>query len=84
MNTVSRKDGVRFALIGCGDIGILRARALVRTSGCRLVAAADTDVAKANTVASLVPGAVAVADWSEAVHRADVDAVIVSTPPSLH
>ncbi len=77
-------DVVRFALIGCGDIGILRARALARAPGCRLVAAADTDVAKASNVASLVPGAVALTDWRDAVRREDVDAVIVSTPPSLH
>jgi predicted dehydrogenase len=75
---------VRFALIGCGDIGILRAKALVQAAGCRLVAAADTDAAKARTVASLSPGAVAVTNWREAIQRPDVDAVIVSTPPSLH
>lgn len=78
-------DGaIRFALIGCGDIGILRAKALARTPGCRLVVTADTDSAKASNVASLVPGAVAVTDWREAVNRADVDAVVISTPPSLH
>lgn len=84
MNTVSRLDGIRFALIGCGDIGILRAKALSQAGGCRLVAAADSDVAKASNVASLVQGTAAVADWRQAIHRADVDAVIVSTPPSMH
>ena len=84
MNTVSRVDGIRFALIGCGDIGILRAKALAQAAGCRLVAAADSDAAKATRVASIVPGAIAVTDWREAIHRSDVDAVIVSTPPSLH
>jgi len=74
----------RFALIGCGDIGILRARALARVSGCRLVVAADADATKATAVAALVPGAVGVTDWRAAVNRPDVDAVIVSTPPSLH
>ncbi len=77
-------DGIRFALIGCGDIGILRAKALLQAGGCRLVAAADSDSAKARTVAALASGAVAVTDWREAIHRSDVDAVIVSTPPSLH
>jgi predicted dehydrogenase len=77
-------DVVRFALIGCGDIGILRAKALARSNGCRLVVAADTDGAKASAIAALVPGAVAVTDWREAIARLDVDAVIVSTPPSLH
>ncbi len=81
---MSEGAAVRFALIGCGDIGILRAKALARTPGCRLVVAADTDPAKAQAVASLVPGTTAVTDWRAAVRRADVDAVIVSTPPSLH
>ncbi len=75
---------LRFALIGCGDIGILRAQALARAAGCRLVVTADTDAAKAATVAAIVPGAVSVADWRLAIARDDVDAVIVSTPPSLH
>jgi predicted dehydrogenase len=77
-------DDVRFALIGCGDIGILRAKALTQAAGCRLVAAVDSDAAKAKNVASLAPGSIALTDWREAVNRSDVDAVIVSTPPSLH
>jgi predicted dehydrogenase len=75
---------LRFALVGCGDIGILRAKALVQTPGCQLVATADTDMAKAQASAALSPGAVAFTDWREAVRRQDVDAVVVSTPPSLH
>lgn len=75
---------MRFALIGCGDIGILRARALARADGCSLVVAADTDASKANAVAALVPGASGITNWREAVRRDDVDAVIVSTPPSMH
>ena len=81
---MNKSGAVRFALIGCGDIGILRAKALARAPGCELVAAADTDQQKAATIASLVPGAVALTDWREAVSRPDVDAVIISTPPSLH
>ena len=75
---------VKVALVGCGDIGILRAKALARGNGLQLVVAADTDAGKANVAASLVPGAVAVTDWRDAIRRADVDVVIVSTPPSLH
>ena len=75
---------LRFALIGAGDIGILRARALARTAGCRLVAVADTNLAKAQAAAALVPGAVALADWRGVVRSPDVDAIVVSTPPSWH
>jgi predicted dehydrogenase len=81
---MTKAGEIRFALIGCGDIGILRAKALAQAPGCKLVAAADTDAAKAARVASLVPGAVAVTNWREAIGRQDVDAVVVSTPPSLH
>ncbi|HEX6314198.1 MAG TPA: Gfo/Idh/MocA family oxidoreductase [Gemmatimonadaceae bacterium] len=75
---------LRFALIGCGDIGILRARALLESRNCRLLVAVDNDAARAATVAALSPGVVALTDWREAIRREDVDAVIVSTPPSLH
>ena len=75
---------VKVALVGCGDIGILRAKALARGNGLQLVVAADTDAGKANLAASQGPGAVAVTDWRDAIRRADVDVVIVSTPPSLH
>ena len=77
-------DALRVALVGCGDIGILRARALALGPSCRLMVTADTDAAKAANVAAIVPGAAHVTDWRLAIARDDVDAVIVSTPPSLH
>jgi len=84
VSAADKRGPIRFALIGCGDIGILRARALARADGCSLVVAADTDASKANAVAALIPGASGITNWREAVRRDDVDAVIVSTPPSLH
>lgn len=74
---------LRFGLIGCGDIGRLRADALRKTPGCRLTAVADVDPRKAQEVAG-TSGAAALADWRDLVRRPDVDAVIVSTPPHLH
>lgn len=75
---------LRVAIVGCGDIGILRAKALAQSPGCQLVVTADTDSAKARASAALVPGAEAMTDWRQAVKREDVDAVVISTPPSLH
>jgi predicted dehydrogenase len=79
-------DGLlRFALIGCGDIGVLRAAALAKAPSCRLVAAADVDLARASRLARLYGGtAIATADWRDVITRPEVDAVIVSTPPVLH
>ena len=75
--------GLRFGLIGCGEIGRLRAAALTRTGSARLVAVNDLDRGRAAAVASRHGGAVD-HDWRALLHREEVDAVIVSTPPSLH
>jgi predicted dehydrogenase len=74
---------VRFGLIGCGEIGRLRADALSRSGGLSLAAVSDVDGRRAAEIASR-HGAVALGDWRDLVQRDDVDAVIVSTPPSLH
>jgi predicted dehydrogenase len=64
------------ALVGCGLIGRKRAASL---ADARLVACADAVPERAQEVARLTPGAIAVKDWQEAVSRADVDIVIVAT-----
>ncbi|MFN0152159.1 MAG: Gfo/Idh/MocA family protein [bacterium] len=80
---------MRFALIGCGDIGVMRADAVARLRGlgvsdARLVAAADADGARAQAIAARHAGCRALTDGDEAARLADADAVIVSTPPHLH
>ena len=76
------RGALRFGLIGCGDIGRLRAEAVAR-AGQTLAALCDPDAARVAAVAKVAGGAVA-ADWKQLIAREDVDAVIVSTPPSLH
>lgn len=76
-------DVLRLGLIGCGDIGQLRAAGIAGASGCRLTAVNDLDPAKAQSVATRHRAAVE-QDWRDLVRRSDVDAVIVSTPPVLH
>jgi predicted dehydrogenase len=71
---------LRYGLIGCGEIGKLRADGLHR-SGRRLSAVSDLDAARAVQVAA---GSAVECDWRALIARPDVDAVIVSTPPSLH
>jgi predicted dehydrogenase len=64
------------AIVGCGLIGHKRAQAL---NPARLVACADKALDRAAALARLYPGAVALADWREAVASPDVDIVVVAT-----
>ena len=79
----SGASALRVGLIGAGDIGELRARALGRTPGLELVAVADEVAARAERLAA-AHGARAEADWRRLAAADGVDAVIVSTPPSVH
>lgn len=74
---------LRCGLIGCGGIGELRARAIAQLPTHRLVAVSDTMASRATTVAATHRCQIE-ADWRALVRRQDIDAVIVSTPPSLH
>jgi predicted dehydrogenase len=76
------RNTLRFGLIGCGDIGVVRAAALERSTS-RLAAVSDIDEAKADAIAQRA-GVPAHADWHALVERDDVDAVIIATPPALH
>ena len=65
------------AIVGCGLIGRKRAATL---GGARLVACADLDLARAESLArASASGAVAPVDWRAAVARPDVDIVVVAT-----
>ena len=70
---------MRFGLIGAGEIGALRAQALERLPGASLVAAADLDPVRASRLAPEGVG-----DARYVFDRADVDAVLVCTPPDSH
>lgn len=68
---------MRIAIVGCGLIGRKRANSLGTEH--QLVAVADSVKERASALAQTRAGTVAAADWSEAVNRPDVDAVIVAT-----
>jgi len=74
---------MRLGLIGCGIVGALRAAAIGRLGSVRLVAVSDVDETRAMTVGGAY-GAGIEADWRSLVDRADIDGVIVATPPPLH
>lgn len=72
---------MRFGLIGAGMIGKIRADALLQSPVSELVAVSDLDEGRARTVA---PSAKFFSDAQDLITSADVDAVIISTPPPLH
>ncbi len=75
--------GLRVGLVGCGAIGELRAQALSQTPGFSLVAVADLDSSRAGAFAAKHK-ATAEKNWNSLAARNDLDAVVVSTPPSSH
>jgi predicted dehydrogenase len=72
---------MRFGLIGAGMIGKIRADALAKSAVCELTAVSDLDEARARTVA---PRAKFYSDANDLIGSAEIDAVIISTPPPLH
>jgi predicted dehydrogenase len=64
-------------MVGCGLIGQKRLRALGKTH--QLMVAADPIQQRAEELAANTPGAIATANWEDAVGRPDVDAVLVAT-----
>lgn len=67
---------VRFGIVGCGLIGLKRARAIGHG---QVVACADTELIRAEALAAQFPGCSALASSESLLDNPDVDAVIVST-----
>jgi len=67
---------MRVGIIGCGLIGHKRARVL---GDSRLLAVADTNLARAQQLAAQFPGCDASMEWQALVARDDIDLVIVAT-----
>ncbi len=68
---------MRVAIVGCGAIGVKRARSLGEAG--RLVAVADIKPQRAWQLAHQYPGCEVAGSWQACVDRDDVDLVIVST-----
>jgi predicted dehydrogenase len=64
------------AILGCGLIGQKRAKSLV---GAKLRICADLDAGRAQQLAKSHPGAESTTDWRSAIHRNDVDIVVIAT-----
>ena len=74
---------MNFGLIGAGQIGSVREKAIRRAAGCELTAISDADAARARSLAASAQAAVCT-NYEELLRREDVDAVIISTPPDSH
>lgn len=73
---------IRFGLLGCGRIGQVHARNLLRISGARLVAVADAVAEAADSLAAETGAEARAAD--ALIGSQDVDAVIIGTPTTAH
>src|SRR6202167_1409471 len=71
---------MNIAIIGCGAIGRKRAQQLGNAS---LVHCVDTDLARAEHLASLQPDCAAGTDWRPLLERSDIDAVVIVTPQDV-
>lgn len=74
---------MRFAVIGAGVIGQLRARSISQRSDTTLVGVADTDAGAAARVTGACGGR-AFEDYRPLIADPQVDAAIISTPVHLH
>jgi predicted dehydrogenase len=77
---------LRFGIVGCGVISGTHGKALQKLQAeglAELVAAADTDIARAEAFTARYGGA-ACGSLDELLERPDVDAVTLCTPSGLH
>jgi phthalate 4,5-cis-dihydrodiol dehydrogenase len=71
------------AIIGAGRVASAHCRAVKATPGTRVVAIADTDIARAEALATQNECA-PVRDYQDALARSDVDFAIIALPHWLH
>ncbi len=74
---------MQFGLIGAGCIGGLRAQALAKVSGAKLIAVTDVDQQRAARIAAPTRARVC-KDIAEMLELDKIEAIIVSTPPQFH
>jgi predicted dehydrogenase len=74
---------LRVGLLGYGAIGDEHARALVAVDGLELAAVCDTNPARVDAARLVAPDLTSYADGEDLL-AADLDLVVVSTPPNTH
>ncbi|MDG1282673.1 MAG: inositol 2-dehydrogenase [Pseudorhodobacter sp.] len=73
---------LRIGVLGCGRIGQVHARSLMRLDGVKLVAVADAFASSAEALAAKTGAEVR--DTAAILASADIDAVILCTPTDTH
>lgn len=77
-------EPIRFAILGAGRMGVEHGHALVGLPDAQVVAVADPVTDAAQHVARLTRAPRTYEDPLDAIHDADVQAVIIVTPTSTH
>lgn len=75
---------LRVGLIGAGMAGTCHLSMLSRMAGVEPIGVADIKLEKARRAADLVQAELATTDPNELIDRADVDLIVVATPPRQH
>jgi myo-inositol 2-dehydrogenase/D-chiro-inositol 1-dehydrogenase len=75
---------IRFAVIGYGPMGRIHAASLAGIRGARLVAIAELDATLARTAAEQVGPDRIYAHEQAVLDDAEIDAVVIATPPETH
>jgi len=76
-------EKIRFAVVGCGEIGIQTAAGMAEAPHATISVAMDTNRSLANDLAQRFGGRVT-DDYEEVLASPDVDAVYIATPHFLH
>lgn len=74
---------IRFAILGCGTIGDVHARAIAELESAELVAVCDSSPERAREYAAKY-GVKAYTDYSELLNNPDIDAISICTPSGMH
>ena len=77
-------NAVRVGILGYGAIGHEHNEAIAAVPGLALGAVCDKSEARIEAARLLAPDVAAFSDGEQMLERADIDLVIVSTPPSSH
>lgn len=75
---------LRFAVIGAGAIGLNHMHSISTSPRAKLAAIAETSDQRRQEAADKFKAGLAVADYRDLLHRADIDAISIALPNYLH